>query len=791
MLLTCSRKVSALAVAALAAAMVVAVPAGPVGAEPKACPKTVLVTDAGDSGAAGQLRSAIGEVCNGGSVEVGASVTGPIQLTSAIVVDKNVKVTGAGQTVASGAFGVFRVSPTGTLKLTGFTLSAPGPYGGIQVEGTLVLKEVTVTGSALSGILARPGSSVRLTRGTLITGNSASRYSEGGAGIYNNGGTVTLTDDAAVTNNVDFACFQAPIPGTDRYLPPSGYGAGIFTKGGGTVTLEEHAVVSDNTVRHCEPSRDEPWGHGGGIFTADGTITLSGSAQVTGNAAGYGGGITVGAPAIPGEPDAAVTVTLNDRASVSGNYASGSGGGVRLVGGAGTDQLVMNDAATISGNTSDGDGGGVSNLNGVVTLNGTASITDNTVGGVYNAWTYSAYSPPRLLVNDEATISGNSPYDVYPANSATPVAVDDAYSLDTTGGATTLTVTAAQGVLANDTDPDASWLAATLATGPTHGTLNGGALAWNGSFVYTPEPGFSGVDTFTYKALDPSFESNTATVQIIVDIFCNGELATIVGSGTITGTSGDDVIVGSTGPDTINGLGGNDTICALGGDDTVTGGTGYDLIDAGEGFDTLVEAGASFSLTDTSLTRTDVGVGTGTDVLAGIEQAALTGSTINDTLNASGFSGAVTLDGLAGNDSLTGGSGNDTLTGGPGADRIVGGLGTDTIVESRDANMTLTNTQLTIGADGSDTLTSIEQALLTGGPAANNLNASSFFGQAALYGADGNDTLTGGPGNDTLYGGDGDDTLYGGLGDDTIYGGPGTDTCLPSAGADLVYECEL
>ena len=790
MLLTCSRKVRALAVAGLAAAMVVALPVGPVGAAPKECPKTVLVTDAGDSGAAGQLRSAIGEVCNGGGVEVGSGVPGPIQLTSAIVVDKNVKVTGVGQTVASGAFGVFRVSPTGTLKLTGFTLSAPGPYGGIQVEGTLVLKEVTVTGSALSGILARPGSSVRLTRGTVITGNIASRYSEGGAGIYNNGGSVTLTDDAAVTNNVDFACFRAQIPGTTQYLPPSGYGAGIFTKGGGTVTLEDHAVVSDNAVRHCDPSRDEPWGQGGGIFTADGTITMSGSAQVTGNAAGYGGGITVGAPAIPGDPDAAVTVTLNDRASVSGNYASVSGGGVRLVGGAATDHLVMNDAATISGNTSDGDGGGVYNTNSVVTLNGTASITGNTVGGVYLTHVGASSPVPRLLVNDEATITGNTPYDVYPANSAAPVAGDDRYALDTTGGSTTLTVPAAQGVLANDTDTDGNWLAATLVTGPTHGTLTG-ALAWNGSFSYTPDQGFSGVDTFTYKAIDPSFESNLAMVQIVVDVFCDGQLATIVGSGTITGTPGDDVIVGSAGPDTIDGLGGNDTICALAGDDTVTGGAGVDVIDAGDGSDTLVEAGATFTLTDTILTRTDVGVGTSTDVLSGIEQATLTGSGLNDTLNASGFSGAVTLDGLAGHDTLTGGSGNDALTGGPGLDTITGGPGVDTVVESRDASMTLRNIDLIIGAEGKDTLGSIERAVLTGGPDANTLNASTFTGQVILSGGDGDDTITGAYGDDVLYGGDGDDRLNGGPGDDTIYGGPGSDTCVPSTGADLVYECEL
>jgi Ca2+-binding RTX toxin-like protein len=774
--------------------MVVAVPSGPVGAEPKPCLKTVIVTDAGDSGAAGQLRSAIGEVCNGGTVVVDASVAGPIQLTGAIVVDKNVKVTGAGQTVASSVLGVFHVLPAGTLKLSGFALSAPGfRTRGVDVEGVLVLKDVTVTAATMSGIWARAGSSVRLTRGTVITGNSSDGHSEGGAGIYNNGGSVTLTDDAAVTNNYTRACFPVPIAGTNRYINTGGYGAGIFTKGGGTVTLQGQAVVSDNTIRHCDQSRNDPWGYGGGIFSAGGAVTLSGSARVTGNVVGNGGGIAVRAPGAAGEPNTAVTVTLNDQASVSGNYADADGGGVRLSGGIATDQLVMNNAATISGNTSGADGGGVANTSSLVTLNGTASITGNTIGGVHLTDQGGSYPPPRLLVNDQATITGNSPFDVYPANSAAPLAVDDRYSLDTTGGAATLTVTALQGVLANDTDADTShsWLASTLLTGPTHGTLAGGALGSRGSFAYTPDAGFSGVDTFTYTALDQSFESNVATVQIVVDVFCNGQLATIAGSGTITGTSGDDVIIGSAGPDIINGLGGNDTICALGGDDTVTGGEGTDVIDAGEGTDTLAETGATFTLTDTSLTRVDVGIGTSTDALAGIEQATLTGSPVNDTLNASAFSGPVTLDGLAGNDTLTGGSGDDTLTGGSDADNINGGSGIDTIVESRDADMTLTNTRLTIGAEGNDTLSSIERAVLTGGPSANALNASLFTGQVTLSGGGGNDTITGAAGDDFLYGGDGDDTLYGGPGDDTIYGGPGTDTCVPSAGIDLVYECEL
>ena len=69
--------------------------------------------------------------------------------------------------------------------------------------------------------------------------------------------------------------------------------------------------------------------------------------------------------------------------------------------------------------------------------------------------------------------------------------------------------------------------------------------------------------------------------------FCLGHAATIVGSGTITGTAGDDVIVGSNGADVIDGLGGNDHICGLGGDDTLNGEAGNDTLFGEAGNDTL------------------------------------------------------------------------------------------------------------------------------------------------------------------------------------------------------------
>ncbi len=75
-------------------------------------------------------------------------------------------------------------------------------------------------------------------------------------------------------------------------------------------------------------------------------------------------------------------------------------------------------------------------------------------------------------------------------------------------------VIAAAGVLANDTDVDADPLSAVLGTGPANGVLS---LNADGSFTYTPNANFNGVDTFTYRANDGTVNSALATVTITVN----------------------------------------------------------------------------------------------------------------------------------------------------------------------------------------------------------------------------------------------------------------------------------
>lgn len=91
-----------------------------------------------------------------------------------------------------------------------------------------------------------------------------------------------------------------------------------------------------------------------------------------------------------------------------------------------------------------------------------------------------------------------------------PVAVNDAYLSYTPG--TVLTIPSGSGVLSNDSDPDGDpTLSAVVRLPAAHGTV---VLGGDGSFTYTPRPGYSGADAFTYQASDGLAKSSPARVKI-------------------------------------------------------------------------------------------------------------------------------------------------------------------------------------------------------------------------------------------------------------------------------------
>jgi hypothetical protein len=65
----------------------------------------------------------------------------------------------------------------------------------------------------------------------------------------------------------------------------------------------------------------------------------------------------------------------------------------------------------------------------------------------------------------------------------------------------------------NDYDPDGDAITSSLVSGPGDGTV---VVNANGSFVYTPNTGFVGSDSFTYEERDGSLTSSPATVNLTV-----------------------------------------------------------------------------------------------------------------------------------------------------------------------------------------------------------------------------------------------------------------------------------
>ncbi len=150
----------------------------------------------------------------------------------------------------------------------------------------------------------------------------------------------------------------------------------------------------------------------------------------------------------------------------------------------------------------------------------TAALVTGPTGGVLTlgpAGSFSYTPNPGFSGADSFTYTAGDGYASSAATTVTiavaanqaPVTVGESYS---TAFGAALTV-AAPGVLANDSDPEGAALTASLVTGPTGGVLTPGP---DGSFSYTPNPGFSGADSFTYTASDGYASSAATTVTIAV-----------------------------------------------------------------------------------------------------------------------------------------------------------------------------------------------------------------------------------------------------------------------------------
>jgi VCBS repeat-containing protein len=198
------------------------------------------------------------------------------------------------------------------------------------------------------------------------------------------------------------------------------------------------------------------------------------------------------------------------------------------------------------------------------TLLGTVTASDADVGTTFSSWTIAGGDPAGVFAINSGTgvltVADNSNLDfetmtgfvlsitvsdgtntsvietvsigVTNKNDNAPVSNPDSYSVDE-GAILNVTVTA--GVLANDSDADGNSLTALLVSGTSNGSL---MLQSDGSFVYTPDAEFVGVDSFVYQPFDGNVVGAARTVQL--NVVQNAAAPPPADTGTTTESTQDD-----------------------------------------------------------------------------------------------------------------------------------------------------------------------------------------------------------------------------------------------------------
>ncbi len=271
--------------------------------------------------------------------------------------------------------------------------------------------------------------------------------------------------------------------------------------------------------------------HGTVTFNANGTFTYT-------PAANYSGGDSFTYKAKDGNAESAaatVTITINPvndaPTAVTDSYSVNVGG-----------TLITTTANGVLKNDTDSDSTSLTATALTQPTHGTLVLNTD---GTFTYTPQAGYRGTDSFTYRVSDGTANATGTVNIKVNAVPVAANDSY---TANEDTALSITAANGVLKNDTDADSDPLTATVVTQPSHGTL---VLATNGSFTYTPAANYSGTDSFTYKVNDGSTDSAPATVTITISATNDAPLAvadaySVNVGGTLTTTTTNGVLANDT-----------------------------------------------------------------------------------------------------------------------------------------------------------------------------------------------------------------------------------------------------
>ncbi len=193
-----------------------------------------------------------------------------------------------------------------------------------------------------------------------------------------------------------------------------------------------------------------------------------------------------------------VTLAINPVATPD-IFSTNTGGKLAVSGGAGVlandGSLVTNPLLAILNTTT---------THGSLTLNQDGSFTYTPNAGYYGLDSFTYHVVDTNGVVDSDVIGVSLEID--------PVAVADTYQ---TNVSTVLTVSAAAGVLVNDGSLVTNPLLTTLNTTTTHGSLT---LNLDGSFTYTPNAGYYGLDSFTYHVVDTNGVVDSDVIGVSLEI---------------------------------------------------------------------------------------------------------------------------------------------------------------------------------------------------------------------------------------------------------------------------------
>jgi Leucine-rich repeat (LRR) protein len=393
-----------------------------------------------------------------------------------------------------------------------------------------------------------------------------------------------------------------------------------------------------------------------------------------------------------------------------------------------------------------------------------------TVSGLTSGASYSfvvrSFTPKHGAQQNDLLSDASDPIAVTLTSNRPPVAANDSYA---TGQDTPLTIDAAHGLLANDSDPDGN----SLTVGSIASVSPGSQLALNpdGSFTYTPAASFSGVDTFTYQASDGQLLSNPASVTITVS---HNNHAPVAANQTVSTTQGVAAAITLSATDADNdpltyavaSTPAHGTLSGTAPNLTYTPNSGYSGADS---FTYKANDGqADSNIATVTLQVNPVPIYLPTITFA--SGACLSNTQAQGVVNLTLADPGV----LAAQLTLTAQSSNQRLL--PNSALVLGGGGAQRTLTLNGATNRSGSATITLAVGDGHTSATLSLQVRIGTSGGDTLSGSA--GSDLLFGLNGKDMLSGKGGNDLLCGGAGNDILAGGNGADVFSGGTGTDRAL-------------